>query len=67
MGKLALPLLKVAVPRLFALSRKVTRPVGVPAPGATAVTVAVRMRGWPKTAELADAETVVSELACFTV
>jgi len=31
---LALPLFRGAVPRLFALSRKVTRPVGVPAPGA---------------------------------
>ncbi len=33
----------------LAPSLKLTLPVGVPAPGATAVTVAVKVTDWPKT------------------
>ena len=43
----------VPVPRLVAPSEKVTVPAGVPAPGATTVTVAVSVTGWPKADGLA--------------
>ena len=39
----ALPPLSVAVPRVVEPSRNVIEPVGVPLPGATAVTVAVKV------------------------
>ena len=39
----ALPPLSVAVPRAFEPSRNVIEPVGVPLPGATADTVAVKV------------------------
>ena len=45
----ALPPLSVAVPRAFEPSRNVIEPVGVPLPGAMAVTVAVKVTDWPKT------------------
>ncbi len=45
MAKAALPLFRMAMPRPLALSRKVTVPVGIPAPGARAVTVAFKVRG----------------------
>ena len=41
--RLAFPELRVAVPKVAAPSRKVTVPVGVPDPGATALTVAVKV------------------------
>ena len=45
--------------RVTAPSVKVTVPVGVPAPGATAATVAVKVTTWPKTEGLAVELTVV--------
>src|ERR1043166_6171521 len=44
-----------------------TVPVGVPVPGATAATVAVRMTGWPNTDGLGDETSVVVESALLTV
>src|SRR5579859_8064069 len=46
--KLATPALSVPVPSVLVLSLKVTVPVGVPAPGGTAVTVAVNITDCPK-------------------
>src|SRR5262245_16259718 len=43
-----------AVPRTTLPSLKVTMPVGAPAPGATAATVAVKVTAWPGTAGLTD-------------
>lgn len=40
---------RVPVPRVVAPSLKVTVPVGVPDPGDTAATVAVKVTDWPKT------------------
>src|SRR5437763_1217285 len=42
------------VPRITLPSLKVTVPVGVVAPGATAATVAVKVTAWPVTAGLSD-------------
>ena len=50
--KEAVPPLSVPVPRGVPLSRKVTMPPGVPAPGAFAVTVAVKVTACPKTGVL---------------
>jgi hypothetical protein len=47
-------------------SRKLTAPVGVPAPGATTVTVAVNVTLWPKTDGLADEARVVVVFALLT-
>ena len=46
--------LSVPVPTGLPPSRNVTVPVGVPAPGATGETVAVKVTDWPKTDGLAD-------------
>ena len=46
---------------------KVTEPVGVPLPGAAALTVAVKVTDWPKTVGLAEAVTTVLVPSCFTV
>lgn len=62
----ALPLLSATEPRLVAPSLKVMVPLGVPAPGATAVTVAVKVTFWPKTAGFAEEIRVVAVLAAFT-
>src|SRR5262245_60640057 len=43
-----------ALPSIVAPSKKVTVPVGVPAPGATADTVAVKVTAWPGAAGLTD-------------
>ena len=42
-------------------------PVGVPVPGAVAVTAAVKLTAWPKTEGFADELTNVEVLALFTV
>ena len=42
-------------------------PVGVPAPGGTGATVAVKVTGWPTTDGSGDEETVVVVAACATV
>ena len=52
--------------RVTAPSVKVTLPVGVPAPGATAVTVAVKVTTWPETDGLAVEVTVVVLEALLT-
>src|SRR5262249_13387597 len=45
---------------------KVTVPPGVPAPGATALTVAVKVTAWPKTDGLVEEVRAVVVLALFT-
>ena len=55
--------MSVAVPSVVAPSRNVIVPVGVPEPGATAVTVAVKVTDCPETAEPAELLTVVLEPA----
>jgi hypothetical protein len=66
-ANVALPELKVAVPRVAAPSRNVTVPVGVPVAGGTALTVAVKVTDWPKMDGLSDEVTVVEVPALFTV
>lgn len=56
-----MPVPSVAVPSL-----KVTMPVGIPLPGAEAVTTAVNVTGWLNTEGLADELTVVEVEALFT-
>jgi hypothetical protein len=55
------------VPTVVVPSLKVTVPPGVPAPGATTLTVAVNVTDWPKTEGLADDATPVVVDACATV
>src|SRR5689334_15022701 len=52
--KVAWPELRLPVPNVFVPSLNVTVPVGVPAPGATALTVAVNVTDWPDTDGLED-------------
>jgi hypothetical protein len=54
------------VPNEVVPSKNVTVPVGVPAPGAATVTVAVNVTACPKTGELTDEATVVVVLALLT-
>ena len=58
-----------ALQSVVAPSLNVTVPLGVPAPGPTAATVAVKVSGWPKTDGSGPVvrATVVVELALFTV
>ena len=63
----ALPPLSVAEPSVVVPSMKVTVPVGVPLPGAAAVTVAVNVTDWPNTAGLTEAMTAVLDPSWFTV
>jgi hypothetical protein len=65
--KVALPELKLAVPSVVEPSRNVTVPVGVPEPGATALTVAVNVTDWPNTDALTDDVTVVELESLATV
>ena len=58
---------RVPVPRVLEPSLKVTVPVGVPAPGLFAVTVAVKVTDCPDTDGLAEELTSVVVLAFFTV
>jgi hypothetical protein len=46
------------MPSVLAPSRKLTVPVGVPDPGATAVTLTVSVTGWPNTDGFTDDVTV---------
>ena len=55
------------VPRTTLPSMKVTVPVGVPAPGATAATVAVKVTAWPVTAGLTDDVRATVVVARLTV
>jgi hypothetical protein len=59
--------LSVPVPRGVVPSRKVTSPVGVPAPGAFTVTVAVKVTVSPSVTGLAEVATVVVVSALCTV
>src|ERR1043166_8680615 len=63
----AWPELSVAVPSALVPSLKVTVPVGVPAPGEVAMTLAVNVTGLSKYCGLADELTVVVVLAWLTV
>jgi hypothetical protein len=58
---------KVQLPIVAAPSRKLTEPVGDPAPGARTVTVAVNVTDCPNTDGLADDARVVAVLALLTV
>ncbi len=58
---------RVPVPRMVEPSLKVTVPVGVPAPGLLAVTVAVKVTDCPDSDGLAEELTSVVVLAFFTV
>ena len=66
-AKLALPELKVAVPKVAAPSRNVTVPVGVPVAGATGLTVAANVTAWPNSDGFTDDVTVVELAAELTV
>ena len=57
--KVAVPPLSVPVPSVVVPSSNVTVPVGVPAPGALTVTVAVKVTLWPNTEGLAEEATLV--------
>jgi hypothetical protein len=48
--------LSVPVPKVVVPSMNVTVPVGVPAPGDTAATVAVNVTDWPKTEGFTEEE-----------
>ena len=65
--KVAWPELRVLVARGVPPSWKMTEPVGVPPPGKTALTVAVKVTDWPKTTGLVEELTVVVVLAWLTV
>src|SRR5207302_9036911 len=56
-----------ALPRFVAPSKKVTVAVGVPAAGATAVTVAVKVMACPNTDGLTDVMNAVAVDPAFTV
>lgn len=56
----------VPVPMELPPSRKLTVPLGVPAPGDAAETVAVNVTDWPKTEGLTDDVTAVVVLSLFT-
>ena len=61
---LALPPASVtALPKFTPLVLNCTVPVGVPVPGATALTVAVKLTDWPNTEGLTEEATVVVVLA----
>ena len=64
---MAVPPLSVPVPRVVEPSRKLTVPVGVPLPGATALTVAVKVTDSPKTEGFADEVTLLVVPAWLTV
>ena len=66
-ANVALPELSVFVPMSAPPSLKMTVPVGVPAPGDTALTVAVNVTDTPKVDGLSDELTVVALLAGLTV
>ena len=67
--KEAVPPESVTLPRSspVVVSKKSTLPVGVPEPGALAVTVAVKVTAWPKLDVLADGTTLVVVLSLLTV
>ena len=58
---------KVPVPSEVAPLKNSTVPVGVPAPGPTGATVAVKVTDWPKTEDVGAVVRVVVVLAWATV
>ena len=60
------PLRLTGLPKAEPSMENCTVPVGVPAPGATALTVAVKLTDWPKTEGLTEAATIVVVLAWLT-
>jgi hypothetical protein len=68
-ASVAMPLtFNVPVPsEVVPFRKKVTVPVGAPAPGLTGATVAVSVTLWPKTGVLGEKVTVVVVDACITV
>src|ERR1051325_5639426 len=64
--KVTTPPLSVLVASEAAPSLKVTVPLGVPTPGKTALTVAVKVTFWPKTDGFCDETTAVLLLALLT-
>ena len=66
-AKVAVPLLSGPVPKVVAPSLKVTVPVGVPEPGADAVTVAVKVTDCPNTDGFCELMTAVVLPPWFTV
>ena len=65
--KVAVPPDNVPVPSVVVPSLKVTVPVGLPLPGATALTVAVKVTDWPNAEGFAEEASVVVVLALLTV
>ena len=63
----AWPPLRVPVPSVFVPSLNVTVPVGVPAPGATALTVARKVTDWPEQDGFNEELLVVNVPALLTV
>ena len=63
----ALPPDKVTVPKLLPSILNCTVPVGVPEPGATALTVAVKVTDWPEQDGLADDAIAVVVESLLTV
>jgi hypothetical protein len=61
------PLRVTAVPRAVTPSMKITEPVGTPAPGATALTVSVRVIDAPVSEGLDDEVSELDVVATFTV
>src|SRR5689334_16366082 len=57
----------VTIPRTTLPSLNVTVPVGVPDPGATGATVAVKVTAWPVTAGLSDEARAIAVAARLTV
>src|SRR5437667_11135432 len=64
--KVACPPASAFVLSVVAPSLKMTEPVGVPAPGETALTVAVNVTDWPNTDGLTDEASAVLLLASLT-
>ena len=56
----------VPLPMTVIPSRKLTVPAGVPAPGLTTATVAVKVTDWPKTDGLTEEVRLVVVLALLT-
>ena len=65
--KVAVPPESVPLPMELPPSRKVTVPVGLPAPETPGVTTAVKVTAWPRTVECRLSVTVVVVPALFTV
>ena len=61
------PPMSVPVPSVAVPSRKVTVPVGVPAPGVFTLTVAVNVTLWPKAEGLVSEATLVVVASGLTV